>query len=139
MLISPLQSEARAALWIVQSFGRALGLHSNLAKSSLSSIRCAGLNLQPILDIWDCPIRHFPIQYLGLPLSLTRLAMGALQPLLDKVAGHVPTWKASLLEKSGRTILIDSTLTATAVYHMLSLDLPPWFFEAMNKLLRGFF
>jgi hypothetical protein len=59
--------------------------------------------------------------------------------LVDKFAGTVPTWKASLLKKSGRLVYLDSKLAASPIYHMLSLDLPPWFFNVANKLLRGFF
>jgi hypothetical protein len=43
---------------------------------------------------------------------------------VDKIAGHIPTWKASMLERSGRLILIDSSIVATPIYHMLYLDLP---------------
>jgi hypothetical protein len=52
---------------------------------------------------------------------------------------QVSTWKATLLERSGRLVLVDSTLVATPIYHLLSLDLSPWFFNCINKLLREFF
>lgn len=45
----------------------------------------------------------FPLQYLGLPLSLTRLKAVDLQPILDKIADRLPGWKAALLDKSGQT------------------------------------
>jgi hypothetical protein len=44
-----------------------------------------------------------------------------------------------MLERSGMLVLVDSTLTATPMYHPLSLDLPPWFFNSLNKWLQGFF
>jgi hypothetical protein len=75
----------------------------------------------------------------GLPLSPVRLTKADLQPLVDKLAGQIPTWKAAMLERSGRLILIDATLAATPIYHMLCLDLPQWFFDYANKLERGFF
>jgi hypothetical protein len=139
MLIRPTVEEATAALHLVNTFGEASGLRCNLQKSSVSPIRCDGMDLQPITAVIQCPIKPFPVSYLGLPLSLARLSKTDLQPLVDKIAGHFPTWKASLLERSGRLILVNSTLVATPVYHMLSLDLPPWFFNCVNKLLRGFF
>ena len=139
LIIKPSVEEATAAIGLLQLFGNASGLHYNLTKSSVSPIRCEGIDLQPILEVLACPVREFPIQYLGLPLKIGRLTKSDLQPLVDKVAGHVPTWKAGLLKRSGRLILMDSTLTATPVYHMLALDLPPWFFQCVDKLLRGFF
>jgi hypothetical protein len=36
-------------------------------------------------------------------------------------------------------IYINAKLAATPIYHMLSLDLPPWFLNVWNKLLHGFF
>jgi hypothetical protein len=105
----------------------------------VSPIRCEQIDLAPIVDLLNCPIKAFPIQYLGLPLSPIRLSKTDLQPLVDKLARHVLTWKSKLLECSGRLVLVNSTLTATPVYHMLSLDLPPWFFKCANKLIKGFF
>jgi hypothetical protein len=81
----------------LRAFGAA-GLHCNLSKSSVSPIRCDNVDLQPILGVLSCAVGQFPVQYLGLPLSVTRLSKSDLQPLVDKV----PTWKASLMKKSGR-------------------------------------
>lgn len=52
---------------------------------------------------------------------------------------HIPAWKASLHKRSGHLILINSTLMATTIYHMLALDLPSWFFKCVEKIQRGFF
>lgn len=139
LIIKPTVEEANAAVQLLRVFGDASGLHCNLAKSSVSPIRCEGIDMQPILEALGCPIQSFPIQYLGLPLSLFRLSKTDLQPLVDKVASGVPTWVAALLKKSGRLVYLNSKLAATPIYHMLSLDLPPWFFNVVNKLLRGFF
>jgi hypothetical protein len=84
-----------------------------------------------------CPVQlvNFLSSTLGYPLSVTRLSKSDLQPLVDKVAGHVPTWKASLMKKSG---MFDSLGLPSDGYTMLSLDLPLWFFKCIDKLLRGF-
>jgi hypothetical protein len=72
-------------------------------------------------------------------LSVSKLSKADLQPLVDKLAGHVPTWKASLLKRSGRLVFLDSVIAVSPIYHMLSLDLPPWFFNLANKLFQGVF
>jgi hypothetical protein len=59
--------------------------------------------------------------------------------LIEKIARKLATWKALLLTQSGRLILIKSVLTAIAVYHILSLDLPPWVLDCINKICRSFF
>jgi hypothetical protein len=91
------------------------------------------------MEVLACELKSFPIQYLGLPLSTTRLAKAELQPLVDKIARGVPAWTAALLKKSGRLVYLNAKLAASPIYHMLSLDLPPWFFNTANKLFRGFF
>jgi hypothetical protein len=138
LFIKPNQEEAQAALQLVTAFGVASGLHCNLLKSLVSPIRCRDEDVQTTTTVLNCPVKPFHVKYLGLPLSLVRLTKADLQPLVDKIAGHVPTWKASLLERSGQLILIDSTIAATPIYHMLCLDLSQWFFDCVNRLECGF-
>jgi hypothetical protein len=139
LLIKPSVQEATAAVELLRVFGNASGLHCNLAKSSVSPIRCGDVDLQPIISILGCPVQHFPIQYLGLPLSVNHLSKADLQPLVDKITRSVPAWTAVLMKKSGRLVYINAKLASSSIYHMLSLDLPPWFFNTANKLLQGFF
>jgi hypothetical protein len=138
LLIKPSVGEASAVVELLRQFGEASGLNHNLEKRSVSPIRCDGVDLQPALDILGCPIKAFPIQYLGLPLSIYRLSKADLQPLVDKIAGGVSAWTATLLKKSGRLVYINAKLAAGPIYHMISLDLPPWFFwSAAVKAKRG--
>jgi hypothetical protein len=139
LLIKPTVHEATTAVELLQLFGAASGLRCNLDKSFVSPIRCEGIDLQPVLSMLGCPVKPFPIQYLALPLSLVRLSKMEIQPLVDKVTRGVLMWVAALLKNSGRLVYLNSKLAATPIYHMLSLDLPPWFFNTINKLLRGFF
>jgi hypothetical protein len=44
-----------------------------------------------------CQVEEFPTSYLGMPLSLKKLPKAALQPLVDKMADKLPTWKGRLL------------------------------------------
>jgi hypothetical protein len=91
MLIKPSTAEAEAAIQLLHHFGQASGLYFNLMKSSALPIRCDGVvDIQPIvMTILGCRVHHFPVQYLGHPLSLIRLSKRDLQPLVDKVAAHM--------------------------------------------------
>ena len=139
LFIKLVEAEARAVIELLQLFGMASGLRCNLGKSSASPICCTNLDLQPILATLACPLKEFPIQYLGLPLSPFRLTRNQLQPMVDKLARKTPKWKAGMLQKSGRLVLLDSALVSAAIYPMMALDLPPWFFKQADKIFRRFF
>jgi hypothetical protein len=61
-----------------------------------------------------------------------------LQDVLDKLAGKLSHWKARLLSLEGRVAYVQVVMTASVVYHLLALDLDPWFFKAVDSLRRGF-
>jgi hypothetical protein len=59
-----------------------------------------------------CQCADFPCTYLGVPLSPWRLPKSAMQPVVDKVAKRLPPWMGRMLNRSGRLILVRSTLCA---------------------------
>ncbi|KAM3312047.1 hypothetical protein ACQJBY_032196 [Aegilops geniculata] len=139
LLIKPEVLEAESTVQLLEAFGHASGLSCNMAKSSISLIRCRQEDINNVAAILACAVKEFPVTYLGLPLSVTRLPKSALQPLIDRTADYLPTWKARYLRRAGRLILVNSTLTATSIYLMLVLDLPAWFISCIDKNMRGFF
>jgi hypothetical protein len=60
------------------------------------------------------------------------------QPIVEKIADRLPGWKADLLTKAGRNILVQAVLTSMLVYLLLALDLPTKALEAIDKIRRGF-
>jgi hypothetical protein len=76
---------------------------------------------------------------LGLPLSLKNLTRDQLQPIIDKIADQLPGWKADLLAKSGRKILVQYVLTSMLIYLAMAIDISAWGWKAIDKLRRGFF
>jgi len=75
---------------------------------------------------------------LGIPLGLKRLNKTVLQPLVDKVANRLPSWKAGLLNRAGRTVLIKSTLSAIPTHTALAVSLSPWAIKCIDSIRRGF-
>jgi hypothetical protein len=86
-----------------------------------------------------CELLGFPCRYLGLPLSLKKLSRDQLQPIINKIADQLPGWKADLLTKPGRKILVQYVLTGMMIYLAMALDLPAWAHKAIDKFRRGFF
>lgn len=133
MFAAPRPDELELVKALLHKFGLASGLKVNMSKSSAIGIRCAEEHFETVQQHISCALQEFPCKYLGLPLSLTRLNRTDLQPYLDKVADALPGWKASLMARSGRLILVKVILTALPIYLLIALDVPKWFIEAVDK------
>jgi hypothetical protein len=66
----------------------------------------------------------FPMKYLGLPLSVSRLKRIHFQPLEDKVAGKLVPWIGKHVIMAGRSSIIKSVLTSIAIYYITILNVP---------------
>jgi hypothetical protein len=83
------------------------------------------------MELFPSQVVNFPIHYLGVPLLVTKLPRSAWKPLLDKAADHLPTWKGSLMNRSGRLALIKSTLSTILIYVCIGMGLPAWVHNAL--------
>uniref|UniRef100_A0A453EAS2 Reverse transcriptase domain-containing protein n=1 Tax=Aegilops tauschii subsp. strangulata TaxID=200361 RepID=A0A453EAS2_AEGTS len=92
------------------------GLLVNYAKSSATLIQCAADDIAPAVNLLGCPLAEFPITYLGIPLTLHRPTAAQLQPVVDKTAGMLPTWKAHLMNKVGRLAFVKAILSAIPIH-----------------------
>lgn len=86
---------------VLQKFGHASGIHTNLMKSAILPIRCNEAVVQQIQQHMNCGVQAFPCKYLGVPLLVMKLTKVDLQPYIDRVADMLPTWKAALMATSG--------------------------------------
>lgn len=65
---NPIKEEVAEAAQISSEFGHALGLITNSSKSAAFPICCEGLDVQDIMEAFECPIMSFPCTYVGFPL-----------------------------------------------------------------------
>lgn len=107
-------------------------------KSQVLPIACTKEQVGEAKQILQCEIGHLPCKYLGLPLSIRKLTVTDLQPVLDKIADRLPGWKAILLQRSERPILVRAVLTALPIHVLIAIDVPKWIIRAIDKLRRGF-
>jgi hypothetical protein len=62
-----------------------------MTKSSVTPIQCLDMVNAKIQEHLPCRVENYPIKYLGLLLSIYK---PQLQPLIDYMADHLPSWKA---------------------------------------------
>jgi hypothetical protein len=136
--IRPRKGDLLTCASIVDDFGVASGLRTNLAKCSIHPIRCSVEQVDLARSILGCEVASFPFKYLGLPLGLRKVTAAQLQPLVDNAAGRLQPWCANLLTRGGRTILVQTTLCAIPIHAMMSLDIPPKVLESLLKISRAF-
>ena len=92
LFLAPARDEVQTLAAILNFFGEVTGLKTNFLKSTVIPIRCQGVDLTTVLNGFEARRASFPIKYLGLPLSTTRLKNVDFQPVVDKVAGKLNTW-----------------------------------------------
>jgi hypothetical protein len=86
---------------ILVNFGLVTGLQPNLQKTTVSAISYGDINLDAVLAGLPVARAHFPIKYLGLPLSTRRLCKVDFQPQIDKAASKLSAWYGRNLTQAG--------------------------------------
>lgn len=79
LFANPIKQEINTLMDILQRLGQASGLQINPAKSSVTAIR------GEVLQNFGGQIVGFPLKYLGLPITISRLRMVHLQFILDRI------------------------------------------------------
>lgn len=138
IFLHPVALDLVITMDIIRIFGEAAGLKVNMAKSSIFPIHCTAENLDTIHNLLPCVVANFPCKYLGVPLSLKKLGRQHFQPFIDKIADRLPCWKADLLTRAGRLIIVQTVLSSMNIYLMMAMDLPFWVFKAIDKIRRNF-
>jgi hypothetical protein len=84
-------------------------------KCQITPIRCSEEQVVAVQAM------HFPCKYLGVPLLVFALKKADLMPLVDAVAGRLPTWKAN-------------TLSAIPIHTSLAVTVSPWIYNAIDRV-----
>ncbi|WVZ61990.1 hypothetical protein U9M48_011792, partial [Paspalum notatum var. saurae] len=137
--IRPIEGDLRLIQDLLDCFGQVTGLKTNLLKSSATSIQCSDEDIARTSRLLSCSIKSFPCTYLGLPLTVLKpTKLADFMKVIDKVADKLPGWKAPLLNKAGRLVVVKSVLTAVTIHLLIAWDLPKWVIKVIDKLRRGF-
>lgn len=137
--VTPTQQDLLTTNTILDIFGAATGLRTNMSKCTVVPICCSEEEVARVQEYLPCQITDFPITYLGIPLSTGRLRKEHLEPLVDKVRGRLPRWKTGLMNKAGRLAHVKATLTAIPIHTLMTIAQVKWMIDAIDKTRRGFF
>jgi hypothetical protein len=129
LFLHPESGDITTTMDILNLFGEASGLKTNLQKSNVLPIRCADLEIATIQNLLPCPLLDFPCKY---------LAKEQVQPIIDRIADQLPSWKADLMIRARRRVLVQSVLTGMLIYLAMAIDFPPWAIKAVDKIRRSF-
>lgn len=88
---------------------------------------------------FNCQVGLFPIKYLGVPVSPSRLKVLDWPPLAEKGNKRLDVWKGSSLSIAGRSTLIKASLNNSPIYHMSVYLLSKTTINRMDKTRRSFF
>lgn len=138
LFLRPTATELELTVQLLQIFGEASGLKTNIQKSSMSPIRCTQEDIDTMQSTLTCQLSEFPIRYLGLPLSLKKLTWAQIQPFIDRLADLLLSWRSDLMTKQGRVIQVQHMMTTTVLYFAMALDFPRWAIKAWDKIRRGY-
>ena len=120
-------------------FSEFSGLRLNRAKSTFVGFELSAKELSGCSQILETPIGALPIRYLGVPLVDRRLRIQDWQPVFEKVETRLGGWRARLLSRGGRLVLLKSVLAAIPIYYLSIFRIPAGVRRRLEKTMRTFF
>jgi hypothetical protein len=116
--------KARNVKLLLYIFEQMSVLRLTLKKSELFLVGGDNGVANEYAEVFNCLVSLFPIKYLGVPVSRSRLKVVDWLKLEEKHAKNLEVWQGNSLSTGGRTMLINSSLSNTATYHMSMFLMP---------------
>ena len=138
LFVTPHEQDLVLARGILELFAADSGLKTNIQKCLICPIQCYLEDTVNLMQHFPSKLSPLPITYLGIPLAARKLKKCELQPLVDKVNDCLPTWKANMLSKAGRAVLVKAKLSAIPVHTAMAITLSPWVIKCIDKRRRAF-
>jgi hypothetical protein len=120
-------------------FEQMSGLKINFEKSEIVLVGGDNNTAREYADLFNCQITLFPIKYLGVPVSASRLHVVDWGKMDENPAKKLDILQGNSLSIAGRTTLINSSLVNSAIYHMSMFLLAKTVIKRMDKCRRKFF
>jgi hypothetical protein len=131
--VKPIEDDLKCVRLILNCFGSASRLVTNMNKSYAIPIRCEEHVVQEGFYVLRCSLASFPCSYLGLPISDRKLKRNDLMLWIDKIADRLSNWKACLLNLARRTTLVWFVLSAIPIYLLIAIKIPKWVIKSIDN------
>ena len=115
------------------------GLQLNRAKSIFVGFGLSTEETSRCARLLETPIGTLPVRYLGLPLANRRLRVQDWQPVLEKVEARLGGWRARMISRGGRLVLVKAVLSAIPTYFMSVFRMPSGVRRRLKGTMRRFF
>lgn len=131
------QHQIRMLRCVLRCFEVVLGLHLNLAKSSLIAVG-AVLNLEQLAADLGCRTASLPFAYLGMPLGSNFKKKKVRDLVIDRMRKRLAGWKARYLSKGGRVTQIKASLASIPIYYLSLFVMPSSVCKVLEQIQRDF-
>jgi hypothetical protein len=121
VFLNPIKEDVDTFMNIMQKFGEETWLRININKSTVAPIRCARIDLEPVMQSFNREQVSYPINNLGLPITLNQLKLVHLQPILDRASSKLSGWQGRLMNLGGRRELVKTMLSSVPIYLLIAL------------------
>lgn len=120
-----------------KKFSDSTGLIFNLRKCSVLFGCVDNETMSSIKAVIGFDEGHFPVIYLGVPLSSKKINFLHYLPLIDKITGRIQHWSTKLLSYAGRVQLVRSIVCSVAQFWMLNFPLPKAIIKRIDAVCRS--
>ena len=131
--------EAKNLSALLDVFAYCSGLRLNRGKSEFTGFGLSQDEESQCSQALGTPVGALPCRYLGLPLSAGRLRVADWQPVVGKVEQRLEGWKAKILSKGGRLVLLRSVLSAIPTFYLSVFRIPASIEQRLSGIMRKFF
>ncbi|XP_072078102.1 uncharacterized protein [Arachis hypogaea] len=94
--------------------------------------------VEHVCGLLGCKQATLPIRYLEISLGANPRLVKTWKPIIDKVEEKLNLWKAKVLNKSGKLVLIKSVLNSLPIYYLSLYKMPKAVANKLIALQRSF-
>ncbi|XP_016173367.1 uncharacterized protein LOC107615863 [Arachis ipaensis] len=135
IVLCPLEEETvKNYKRILRCFELMSGLSINFDKSSLIPTNYDDRWVQHMCSVLGCKEASLQVKYLGISLGANSRLVKTWKPIIDKVEDKLNIWKAKVLNKPGKLVLIKSVLNSLPVYYLSLYKMPKAVAEKLISL-----